>query len=41
MAATNTGGSAVKFGRTYRNYNPNPAQGPTTEVLATVLNPSS
>ena len=40
MAATNTGQSQVKFTRTYRAYNPNPAQGPTTEVLATVLNPS-
>ena len=38
--ATNTGGTEDEFGRTYNNYNPAPAQGPMTEILATVLNPS-
>ena len=28
-----------KFNRTYREYNPNPTQGPDTEVLATILKP--
>jgi len=37
--ATNTGGSKVEFSRTYTDYNPEPAQGPQTEILATVLNP--
>ncbi len=36
---TNTNASEEKFERTYREYNPAPAQGPTTEVLATVLKP--
>ena len=40
-ASTNTAGTKVKFTRTYRNYQPNAAQGPVTEVLATVLNPVS
>ena len=38
-AATNTGEQKQKFERTYRKYQPNAAQGPATEVLATVLNP--
>ena len=33
----NTGESEEKFDRTYREYNPNPTQGPDTEVLATIL----
>ncbi len=40
-AATNTGEQNQKFERTYRKYQPNAAQGPATEVLATVLNPAS
>ena len=38
--ATNTGESQEKFNRTYFKYNPAPAQGPSTEVLATVLKTS-
>ena len=34
---TNSGASKQKFERTYRTYNPAPAQGPNTEVLAVVL----
>ena len=37
---TNTSGTKDKFARTYTNYNPAPTQGPLTEILATVLNPS-
>ena len=37
---TNTGPSKEKFERTYREYNPAPAQGPATEVIATILKPS-
>ncbi len=37
---TNTSGTKEKFNRTYENYNPAPTQGPLTEILATVLNPS-
>ena len=37
--ATNTGGTEEEFSRTYTNYNPAAAQGPMTEILATVLNP--
>ena len=39
--STNTAGTEEEFSRTYTNYNPAPAQGPLTEILATVLNPSS
>ena len=35
----NTGPSEEQFDRTYREYNPNPAQGPATEVIATILKP--
>ena len=34
---TNTGETEEKFNRTYTEYNPVPAQGPATEILATVL----
>jgi len=34
---TNTGPSKEKFERTYRQYQPNAAQGPRTEVTATIL----
>ena len=36
---TNTGQEEEQFTRTYRQYNPSPAQGPDTEVLATILKP--
>ena len=36
---TNTGPEKEEFDRTYRQYNPAPAQGPNTEVLATILKP--
>ena len=36
---TNTGAEKDKFDRIYRAYNPAPAQGPTTEVIATILKP--
>tara|TARA_R110002012_G_scaffold25517_1_gene84409 strand:- start:1084 stop:1227 length:144 start_codon:yes stop_codon:yes gene_type:complete len=35
----NTGPSEEKFDRTYRQWNPNPTQGPNTEVIATILKP--
>jgi len=38
---TNTGPEEEKFDRTYRQYNPAPAQGPNTEVVATILKPQS
>ena len=38
---TNTSGTKEQFNRTYTNYNPKPAEGPTTEVLGLVLKPSS
>ena len=36
----NTGGTKEEFGRKYTNYNPAPTQGPTTEVLGTILKPA-
>ena len=39
--STNTAGTKEEFDRTYQNYNPAPAEGPLTEILATVLNPPS
>ena len=36
----NTGASTEKFDRTYRKYQPNAAQGPSTETLATILKPA-
>ena len=39
--STNTSGTKEEFTRTYQNYNPAPAEGPLTEVIATVLNPAS
>jgi len=37
---TNTEGTEEQFNRVYTDYNPAPAEGPKTEILATVLNPS-
>ena len=36
---TNTAGTEEQFDRTYTDYNPQSAQGPQTEILATILNP--
>ena len=36
---TNSGATEEKFDRTYTEYNPAPASGPSTEILATVLAP--
>ena len=36
---TNTGQEKEEFDRTYRQYNPAPAQGPATYILATILKP--
>ena len=38
---TNTGATQEKFERTYTEYNPAPAQGQSTEILATVLAPAT
>ena len=38
---TNTGATEEKFDRTYTEYNPAPAKGPATEILATVLVPEN
>ena len=38
---TNTGQKTEKFDRTYTEYNPAPAKGPSTEILATVLVPQN
>ncbi len=35
----NTNASEEKFDRTYLEWNPQPASGPTTEVLGTILKP--
>ena len=39
MAAEETNNAATeeKFDRTYNEYNPAPAQGPTTQILGTVI----
>jgi len=39
-AGTNNAVTVVKFTRTYTKYNPAPQQGPVTQILATVLNPT-
>ena len=38
---TNNAATEEKFDRTYTEYNPAPASGPTTEILATVLKPEN
>ena len=38
---TNNAATEEKFERTYTEYNPAPAQGPNTEILATVLVPQN
>jgi len=40
MASTNTSTTKVKFTRTYSKYQPSASTGPSTEILATVLNPA-
>ncbi len=38
---TNNAATEEKFDRTYTEYNPAPASGPSTEILATVLAPAT